>query len=207
MTESKVKIYTRKGDFGKTGLLGGGKLYKCDPQIDSYGNVDELNSWLGLILSSLSVPSEFEDATYQRIIQFVRDCQNDLFVIGSWLSLKSLEDGSKYSLPDVPGVDNMEEIIDMMETELPALKNFIIPGGSVVTSYIHLARTVCRRAERSVVLLLQTKESKEDTEITENNEILAVIKYLNRFSDFLFVFARYISKQMKTQEIVWNPKK
>jgi len=180
------KIYTKTGDAGETGLFGGKRLPKSHLRIESYGTVDELNSWMGLI----------RDLTdYPKMESVLEQIQNTLFVIGSNLA----SDPSKQM--DVPQIHEsditlLEKNIDHMEGELPALKTFILPGGHPTVSQIHIARCVCRRAERSVVGLGL---------IDEVPEIL--LQYLNRLSDFLFVFSRWVGMKLDAQEIPWKPKK
>lgn len=181
------KIYTKHGDKGNTSLLGtGSQVPKSNRRVEAYGNVDELNSWLGLIQTHIKTIGLSEDClTY---------IQNNLFTIGSHLSLINMEDKVKYKLQPINNCDKLEQQIDKWQNELPELKNFILPGGSIIVSQIHIARTVCRRAERSVVKLAQRDEVD-----------LSIIQYLNRLSDYLFVLARYVAFAQGVKEIVWKP--
>ncbi len=180
------KIYTKTGDAGETGLFGGKRLPKSNIRIEAYGTVDELNSYLGFIRDGL-------ESEHERLI--LKEIQDRLFTIGSNLA----SDPSKNM--DVP--DILDEDISLLETEidkmheiLPPLKNFILPGGHQLVSFCHIARCVCRRAERVVVSL----------NLTEPVEPI-LIKYLNRLSDYLFVLARKIGVDLNAKEIPWQPRK
>lgn len=179
------KIYTKAGDGGETSLLGGKKVYKHHSRVEAYGTVDELNAFLGLLSDSVSDIS---------ISKFIRQNQNILFNIGASLA----SDPEKaFDLPGVhlQHISDLEAAIDEMDGQLPALKNFILPGGHPIVSYGHLARCVCRRAERQVVAL----------SLHEKVDAL-IIQYLNRLSDYLFVLSRYLSKILGVEEIVWKAK-
>ncbi len=179
-----MKIYTKTGDKGQTSLIGGTRVPKHHIRIESYGTVDELNSWIGLINDqdidhdSKTVLSEIQDR---------------LFTIGS--SLASDPEKSKMKIPDLhtTDIELLENQIDKMNEALPEMRNFILPGGHTTISYCHLARCVCRRAERNVIHLHETEYVNE-----------MVIVYLNRLSDYLFVLARYIAHQLKVNEIAWK---
>jgi cob(I)alamin adenosyltransferase len=179
-----MKIYTRTGDQGTTSLLGGTRVAKHDLKIESYGTVDELNAWMGLLRDSAS--SQLGDSLLHSI-------QNNLFVIGSHLAL---EEGSTIKLPALPpnAIEELELAMDRMETELEPLKNFVLPGGNPIVSYAHLGRTVCRRAERRLAALM------EDEKVDAN-----LLIYLNRLSDFLFMASRYLTKELGAEERVWKP--
>jgi cob(I)alamin adenosyltransferase len=181
-----MKIYTKKGDNGTTGLIGGMRVQKSDIRIEAYGTVDELNSFLGLVKDSFDVPH------YQTQIL---EIQNDLFVIGS--KLATSPEGTKMDLPKIhpQDISKLEVWMDQMDTELPQLTHFLLPGGHVTNSHCHVARCVCRRAERKVVAL---------DEMTENH---LEVQYLNRLSDYLFMLSRIISKTLKIEEVKWIPKK
>lgn len=181
-----MKIYTKHGDHGQTALIGGRKVYKHDLRIECYGTVDELNSWLGVVIS-LSVKKS-------RTVQALYAIQNRLFVIGSLLANDPGRSRMKLPLLKEEDVEFLEREIDAMTSKLPALKSFILPGGSQAASFCHLARAVCRRAERRVVALSQ--KSKVDPRI---------IVYLNRLSDYLFVLARAFNQGRKVKDILWKP--
>ncbi|HPH87525.1 MAG TPA: cob(I)yrinic acid a,c-diamide adenosyltransferase [Chitinophagales bacterium] len=179
-----MKIYTKTGDTGTTALYGGLRLSKSELRIEAYGTVDELNSFLGLVATHL------EEKEYSDLLQNI---QSRLFDIGTHLAA---EPGKKnLILPEIPeaAIALLEQYIDKMNEVLPELKFFILPGGNQAAAVCHVARTVCRRAERAVVRL---------SEIDETQPIL--IQYLNRLSDFLFVLARKFSHDAGKPEIVWK---
>jgi len=178
------KIYTKTGDKGETALLGGTRVPKHHIRIEAYGTVDELNSWIGQIRDS--VQTEFEEELYK--------IQNYLFTIGSHLATTPSKE-VKMSLPDLEDgqIKFLEERIDIMEETLPALTNFVLPGGDASASKIHIARCVCRRAERISVAL----SSEEDID-------QRIVQYLNRLSDYLFVLSRYVLQKNNGTEVIWD---
>jgi cob(I)alamin adenosyltransferase len=180
-----MKIYTRKGDEGNTSLIGGSKVPKDHIRIEAYGTLDELNSWMGLLRDSID---------NQDIKAHIIRIQNDLFTIGSHLAA---EEGSKMKLPELnkKHIELLESSMDTMDSELPPMKNFVLPGGHSVVSNCHIARCVCRRAERRVV-------SMATHNILVPND---VIQYLNRLSDWLFMLSRKCSKDLNSEEIPWIP--
>lgn len=177
------KIYTKTGDEGQTALFGGKRLPKSHLRIESYGTVDELNSCLGLVRDGVS-----DD--HIRAVLF--EIQNRLFDLGASLATDPAKQSQAQSLA-LDDIQLLENEIDTMEAGLPALKNFILPGGHVSVSYCHIARCVCRRAERLVVAL-----NMEDVVAP------AVLQYLNRLSDFLFVLARRIGQLVGAEEVIWK---
>jgi cob(I)alamin adenosyltransferase len=181
-----TKIYTKTGDLGKTSLIGGTKVPKSNIRIESYGTVDELNSFIGLVGDYL------QDNESKRTL---KEIQDRLFTVGSSLACDPDKE-PKMKIPDLKEEDVklLENEIDRMNEVLPAMKNFILPGGHVAVSTTHIARCVCRRAERLCVGMI------------ENGTFVdgLVIKYLNRLSDYLFVLARYIAHIYQAQEIVWK---
>lgn len=181
-----MKIYTKTGDAGETSLFGGSRVSKSDLRIESYGTVDELNSWIGLLRDNLS------DNHMREILKAIQD---RLFTIGAMLAADPKK--PKLKKPDLHEEDvaMLENEIDRMNEKLELLKVFILPGGHPHVSYTHIARCVCRRAERLVVALGE----KEKTEAL-------IIKYLNRLSDFLFVLARWTGGKMNAEEIPWEPR-
>jgi len=184
------KIYTKTGDKGKTGLIGGSRVSKTDAHIEACGVLDELNSHIGLVADLLTSPTE---------IDFLREIQKDLFVVGAVVTL----DVSKKNAPRIPQLKDakiqlLENKIDAMDATLPAMTHFILPGGHPTVSHIHIARSVCRKAERTVIAL---KENIYPT-LPEN-----ILQYLNRLSDFLFVFARFVGREIGVEEIKWIPEK
>jgi len=174
-----MKIYTKTGDKGKTSLIGGTKVPKSHIRIEAYGTVDELNSWIGLVGDQIKIKKEKE---------ILQEIQDRLFTIGSSLACDP-EKEPKLKIPDLKEIDKMNK-------KLPVMKTFIIPGGHPVVSSAHIARCVCRRAERLIVALEQHKMFVDPL----------VIKYLNRLSDYLFVLARFIGKSLKVKEIPWRPR-
>ena len=178
------KIYTKTGDKGQTSLIGGTRVPKSHIRIESYGTVDELNSWIGLIR---------DQAINKTHIETLLEVQDRLFTIGS--SLASDPEKSKMKIPDLKEEDILllEKEIDKMNDVLPEMKSFVLPGGNTTVSYCHIARCVCRRAERNVILL------------SENSFVAdLVVKYLNRLSDYLFVLSRKLSHDLAAQEIPWK---
>ncbi|CAA9469205.1 MAG: ATP:Cob(I)alamin adenosyltransferase [uncultured Segetibacter sp.] len=182
-----AKIYTKIGDQGKTTLIGGTKVTKSNIRIESYGTVDELNSFIGLVGDYLQ-----EEATRG----ILKEIQDRLFTIGSSLACDPDKEPSM-KIPDLheEDVKLLENEMDKMNEVLPPMKNFILPGGHVAVSAVHIARCVCRRAERLCVGMKDDDDDSVDP---------LVIKYLNRLSDFLFVFARYVGHLYNVEEIVWR---
>jgi cob(I)alamin adenosyltransferase len=185
-----MKIYTRTGDEGMTGLFGGGRVSKAHQRITAYGTVDETNSVIGLARTHLGGQpgADVLDAVLARI-------QSELFVAGADLATPS---GAKAVVPRVSQdmIDLLERDIDRLEADLAPLENFILPGGTLAASAIHIARTVCRRAERWTV---ETAASDEVNRL--------VVIYLNRLSDFLFVAARWINHRAGVADEAWVPAK
>lgn len=177
-----MKIYTKTGDDGTTGLQGGKRVSKSDLRIIAYGAIDEINSCLGIVLSH-----DLDDD----IKSLLTRIQNELFVAGSDLSDSNLE--NKKNRVTESMIENLESSIDRFDKELKPLSNFILPGGHKTASYLHLARTVTRRAETQVIALANREKINPFCEI-----------YLNRLSDLLFVLARTINKRSGTQDIVWK---
>ena len=178
------KIYTKTGDKGKTSLFGGARLPKHHLRIEAYGTADELNSHIGLLRDYLK---------HWQMRDWLLQIQDRLFVLGSNLAL---DPSSKLTVPQLNenDVQYLEQAIDQMEVDLEPLKTFILPGGHVHSSQAHICRCVCRRAERLVVALSEAEE----------NVAPILVQYLNRLSDFLFVLARYISKENGVREIPWT---
>ena len=180
-----MKIYTKTGDEGDTGLQGGKRISKSSERIRAYGNVDEVNSVLGLVLSH---------KIDQDVEELLKKIQNELFVLGSDLSNPDMNDKQNRISKNM--IEKLEKKIDEYEKELPSLSNFILPGGANSASLVHLARTVTRRAETNVVSLSKTEKINTECQV-----------YLNRLSDLLFVIARVLNKRSKTSDIIWEPKK
>ena len=180
------KIYTKTGDKGETSLIGGVRVPKYHLRIESYGTVDELNSYIGLIIDSLQ-NSDVSNSLFE--------IQDRLFTVGSVLASDPAT--SKMKIPDLheSDIEFLENEMDKMDLTLPELKNFILPGGNISASYCHVARCVCRRAERIVVLLSSESEAPE-----------IIVRYLNRLSDYLFMLSRKIVHDAGAKEITWRPR-
>ena len=189
-----MKLYTGTGDRGKTNLFSGERVTKSHIRVETYGDVDELNSVLGALLAVL--PKE-----YSQLSKEIQCIQSNLFHIGAWLA----------TIPDSPSISVLEEItanhsapletaMDRMQTELSDLHGFILPGGHITAAWAHVARTVCRRAERHFVALYkQPGNNKAD------NQCQHVLLYLNRLSDYLFVLARYCNNLFGEPDTLWKP--
>jgi cob(I)alamin adenosyltransferase len=183
-----MKIYTKTGDKGTTSLIGGTKVPKSHLRIEAYGTVDELNSHIGLCIDILS------DDSSRAIL---REVQDRLFTIGSSLACDPIKE-PRMRLPDLKEADVqlLEKEMDRISELIPPMKSFILPGGHPVVSQLHIARCVCRRAERCCVRL--------ELESLEVDGLL--LKYLNRLSDYLFILARYAHHLLQVEEIPWRPR-
>ena len=181
-----MKIYTKTGDSGQTSLVGGTRVSKTELRIEAYGTVDELNSYVGL-LRDQAINNDRKD--------ILKEIQDRLFTIGSILA--SEPEQTKKRIPDLheSDIELLEKEMDKMDESLEPMRFFILPGGHQSVSFGHLARTVCRRAERITLRLAQE---------TEVNDL--VIKYLNRLSDYLFVLCRMMIKDLNIEEISWKPR-
>lgn len=181
----EFKVYTKTGDDGTTGLVGGTRVKKYDARLEAYGTVDELNASIGVLRSY-----KLEDDVLTLLIQI----QNKLFNIGSRLA--SDEKGDEFTSGLKIREDHIEVLeiaIDSFEEKLPELSNFVLPGGELSVSQCHVARTICRRAERRIL------------EFAENHEVQSeTIKYINRLSDFLFVLARKLTFDNNVEEVLWS---
>lgn len=173
------KIYTRTGDKGTTGIGDGSRLDKDHPRIGAIGDLDELNSALGVLLTE-DLPAAVRDALI--------DIQHDLFDLGGELCVPGR------ALFTAKPVERLEKLLDQLNAELPYLKEFILPGGSRAAAFCHLARTICRRAERRVVSLVKSESINEHA-----------LRYVNRLSDLLFVMARYLNKHAGVPDVLWEP--
>lgn len=182
------KIYTKTGDDGTSGLIGGTRVRKSDDRLEAYGTIDELNSLIGLIRSGNQ---------HQNTDQVLTAIQNQLFIVGSHLATDTSKSDLHQKIPcSDRGILQLEHEIDRMQNELPALTRFILPGGSILAAQCHVARTVCRRAERRIAIL------NNNLPVEDN-----VLIYINRLSDYLFVLARYLNHLSGQQEIFWEPEK
>ena len=183
-----LKIYTKTGDLGKTSLIGGTKVPKSHLRIETYGTVDELNSYIGLV-------SDLVEDTPSKII--LKEIQDRLFTVGSSLAC----DPDKEPLMKIPDLKEedvvlLENEIDRMNEVLPPMKSFILPGGHVTVSTTHVARCICRRAERLCVNMQEHALFVDPL----------VIKYINRLSDYLFVLSRYVAHLLEVEEVAWKPR-
>ncbi|WP_285269433.1 cob(I)yrinic acid a,c-diamide adenosyltransferase [Kaistella rhinocerotis] len=186
-----MKIYTKTGDRGETALYGGTRVSKASARVESYGTIDELNSFIGFAKTEIN---------NEKVLDQLRKIQFDLFTLGS----ESATPTDKLTLANGKSrltlmiseteIEELEQWMDEFETELEPLQYFILPGGGKSATSLHICRTVCRRAERSLVFLNETEEVRPE-----------LIKYLNRLSDYLFVLARYVSKINGETEEYWNP--
>ncbi|AGC47835.1 MULTISPECIES: cob(I)yrinic acid a,c-diamide adenosyltransferase [Myxococcus] len=184
-----MKIYTKAGDTGETGLFGGGRVAKDDARVDAYGEVDELNAVLGVARAAGQMPQEL-DALLQRL-------QDQLFTVGAVMATPAGTKASAYLPPlKESWAEDMEQSIDRFEAELPKMTHFILPGGTPASAALHLARTVCRRAERRAVPLLRDGTIPKD-----------VVVFLNRLSDLLFVMARVANHRANVPDVKWIPEK
>lgn len=181
-----MKIYTKTGDKGTTALFGGKRVSKADLRIETYGTVDELNSYVGLVR---------DQPVNQNRKSILVEVQDRLFTIGSILATEP--GNTKVKVPSLSqdDVTLLEKEIDAMDAQLPPMKSFVLPGGHQSVSFCHVARTVCRRAERLVIAL----------DATEKTDAL-VVQYLNRLSDYLFMLSRKMSAELKAEETPWKPR-
>ncbi len=189
-----MKIYTKTGDKGTTALFGGTRVSKYHIRIDSYGTIDELNAWLGLIRD------QEIDTHSKKLLAIIQD---KLFTLGAVLAtdpekalLKSGKERLNIPKINASDIELLEKEMDVMNESLPPMTHFILPGGHTTVSYCHIARTVCRRAERMATQLFEKEPFEEN-----------VLSYINRLSDYLFILARKLSKDLKADEIKWIPEK
>lgn len=185
-----VKVYTKTGDKGTTGLADGSRISKDDLRIDSYGTIDELNSIIGICRQNINqIPTHEKEL----LDTWLFAIQNDLFNLGSDLATPIPSRWEKMIIISENDVKQLEKIIDYCQNLLQPLREFVLPGGTVLNSYLHLARTVCRRAERLIVTL--SKENEINPQI---------IPFINRLSDLLFVFSRWVQKLVNKDEVTWD---
>lgn len=181
-----MKIYTKGGDKGQTSLIGGTRVPKHHIRIESYGTVDELNSWIGVLRDTI------EDAAVKSLLIEIQD---RLFTIGSLLAADP--EKSKMKLPELheDDVKLLEKEIDAIDAAVPPMKSFVLPGGHLAVSHCHVARCVCRRAERNVIHLSETAPVSE-----------LILQYMNRLSDYLFMLSRKLTQDLGVEETPWKPK-
>ena len=188
----KSSIYTKSGDKGKTSLVGGKRVSKSDISLALYGEVDELNSWVGVLLS------EMEGKDYiKNQVSSLKKVQSSLFSLGSNFACEP-EKRSSFKLPQLVEADvvKIEHEINEMDNDLKELKNFILPGGSRLSSFLHVSRTVCRRVER----ILITYSEKDNNFIPDFS-----VEFINRLSDYFFVFSRWVNFKEGKEEELWKP--
>ncbi len=190
-----MKIYTKTGDKGQTSLIGGTRVPKHHIRIEAYGTIDELNSWIGVIRDSIPAENMQAGIPYQHTKIILIDIQDKLFTIGSHLA--SDPEKSKMKLPDIAdaAVSILENEMDAIDNSVPAMRNFILPGGNLTVSYCHVARCVCRRAERCIIHLSESAPVDE-----------VIIRYVNRLSDYLFMLSRKLTQDLGAEEIPWLPR-
>lgn len=186
----KSRLYTRTGDKGTTSLVGGQRIDKDSLRLEAYGTIDELSSNIGVILSD----PKCDTRSKEQLIQI----QNELFNIGSYLATEITPDVLKSSWfigpPSDKTITEMEQWIDRLDSETPKVNAFVLPSGTIIAAHTHVARTVCRRAERRILAFSRT------TEVDP-----ALIEYINRLSDYLFILARHFNHQERVDEITWKP--
>ena len=185
------RVYTKGGDKGETSLVGGKRLRKSHPRIDAYGQVDELNAVIGICRSFLT-HSSLKKEIIKNIDEHLGKVQQDLFDMGADLATPPGHKGAKPKLKP-ERIKEMEKMMDQWQESLDTLTSFVLPGGSLLPSHIHFARTICRRAERKVVQLHEKEEILGET-----------LTYLNRLSDFLFVLSRFVAKNLGEAEVLWE---
>jgi cob(I)alamin adenosyltransferase len=188
---NKSSLYTKMGDNGETGLVGGTRVSKADARIDLYGEVDELNSWVGIAITQLS------SEKFQEEINYLQKVQCYLFDLGSNLACEA-EQRENFKLPKLSEevITELENKIDVLDSQCPKLKNFILPGGSRASSSLHLCRTVCRKIERKMIQFrLQHQEELP----------IHAAPFMNRLSDFFFVLSRYVNVKEGVEEVPWKP--
>jgi cob(I)alamin adenosyltransferase len=186
-----TKVYTRHGDKGDTHLVGGRRVPKDDPRIESYGTIDELNSILGIVRS---LNDEHTDAAFApRLDAVLRQIQNELFDLGSELATPPDAEWEGMIKIGADEVATLERTIDECQLDLQPLKSFILPGGGLIASFLHQARTVCRRAERDILRLMRREPMRDEP-----------LQYVNRLSDLLFVLSRWTSHQLGEPEYLWE---
>ncbi len=199
MGDGAMKIYTKGGDKGKTSLIGGKRVSKAHTRLEAYGTVDELNSVIGLLAHDLR--DDLEKAGLKeessRLLKELASIQSDLFDLGSYLACEDAAMRNQLPALDPSRVTNLETAMDSFSAELKPLQHFVLPGGARSASVAHLARTVCRRAERLIVHLAET-EPESAAEIH--------IQYLNRLSDYFFVLARHLNRLLSIDEPIWMGK-
>ena len=190
-----MKVYTKTGDDGTTSLIGGQRVSKADAQVEAYGQLDELNSAIGYFYSCYGNELSEEYRT------LLLNIQRDLFKIGTLLSFdfRSAQPFT-YSFIEGKDIDKLEREIDAMQTVLPALRGFILPGGCASAAYVHQLRCICRRCERHVMALYERWAAEVTRGVSYASGFVLALRYINRLSDFFFVMARFLNKEQGTEE-------
>ena len=183
------RIYTRQGDKGETRLAGGQRVPKDSARIECYGTVDELNSVVGVACVSAA-----EEPKLAELVTILRRVQHELFNLGSMLATLPADVHAKQARITAADVTQLEREMDQANTELPALRSFVLPGGTRISAELHVCRTVCRRAERLLVKMTREEETPEEA-----------LQYLNRLGDALFVWSRWVNARMGMAEVLWEP--
>ena len=200
-----MKIYTRTGDQGSTSLFGGRRVSKADLRLEAYGTLDELNCFVGLLVSQIPAPASLPGSENWDLERAeLAEVQDQLFRIGSHLAVPSDHEDPQASvwrakLPalDAQFVSRLEQSMDRMDAELKPLKNFVLPGGSTAASAAHVCRAVARRAERHIIRLIEQAE-------LESASHLEIARQLNRLNDYFFVLARHFNRRAKVEEPIWK---
>lgn len=187
------RVYTRAGDAGTTRLAGGQEVEKPSPRVEAYGTVDELNATLGLVAEEIR-RSHGDDEVGTSLLRRVRRIQNELFDVGGELATLPSDLHPQQAIVNTDDVARLEQEIDELNEGLPTLRSFVLPGGGMVSAYMHLARTVCRRAERRLVDLHREEPLRGE-----------VLQYVNRLSDWLFVSGRRSALSLGDEEVLWRP--
>ena len=193
-----MKIYTGGGDKGKTSLFSGERVPKNHERVDAYGDIDELSSLLGALAAL--IPEQG-----QEIVEEIHQIQSDLLSAGAILA--TTPDSSSFDSLTKIGLDKskiLEKSMDRMDAELPRLKTFILPGGHISSAWAHIARTVCRRAERRMIGLFQQSDADNDSSVSIPEHVQELLVYINRLSDYLFVTARYCNHILGTEDVPWK---
>lgn len=193
-----MKIYTQTGDRGKTSMLSGERVAKDHARIDAYGEIDELNAGIGVLIAFLEPKA---DQAVDQAKDQLLGIQSDLFLTGAWLAATPDSEARKRLAPLTEAHTlAIEFFIDAMQAQLPELKSFILPGGDVAAAWAHQVRTVCRRAERAVVHLDRTQDQQEPG----RDDLKPVVTYINRLSDYFFVLARYLNQKAEVADLIWR---
>ncbi len=187
------RVYTRGGDSGQTRLAGGQSVDKTDPRIEAYGTLDELNACLGVVVEALAMEPDPSDAA-RLLGTRIRRIQNELFDVGGELATLAEDRHPQQAIIAPDHVARLEEEIDAVNADLPTLRSFVLPGGGMVSAHMHVARTVCRRAERRLVDLQRSDAQRDE-----------VLQYVNRLSDWLFVMGRQAAIATGHGEVLWKP--